>query len=100
MDFIIGLPITPKRNGSICVIVDRFTESAHFLPVRTTYRPPKYADIYIAEIVRLHGILRAVVSDQGHNSTLTFGNNYRKVWELSSCTAQLTTLKHQGRLKG
>jgi hypothetical protein len=87
MDFIIGLPITPKGNDSIWVIMDRLTESAHFMPVRTTYRPPKYADIYIAEIVRLHGIPRTVVSDRGHNSPLTFGNNCRKVWELRSCTA-------------
>ncbi|WVZ56670.1 hypothetical protein U9M48_007164, partial [Paspalum notatum var. saurae] len=35
MDFIVGLPRTPKRNDSIWVIVDRLTKSAHFIPVNT-----------------------------------------------------------------
>jgi hypothetical protein len=65
MDFITRLPITQKGNDSIRVIVDRLTKSAHFLPVKTTYRPPKYAIIYIVEIVRLHGIPNTIVSDRG-----------------------------------
>ncbi|WVZ62795.1 hypothetical protein U9M48_012497, partial [Paspalum notatum var. saurae] len=38
MDFIVGLPRTPKGYDSIWVIIDRFTKSAHFIPVKTTYR--------------------------------------------------------------
>jgi hypothetical protein len=72
MDFITGLPITQKVNDSIWVIVDRLTKSAHFLPVKTTYRPPKYAYIYIAEIVRLHGIPRTIVLDHGMQFTAHF----------------------------
>ncbi|KAJ8764933.1 hypothetical protein K2173_010398 [Erythroxylum novogranatense] len=34
MDFIMGLPRTPRRYDTIWVIVDRLTKSAHFLPVR------------------------------------------------------------------
>ena len=37
MDFVVGLPRTPKGYESIWVIVDRLTKSAHFLPVKTTY---------------------------------------------------------------
>ncbi|WVZ75481.1 hypothetical protein U9M48_023527, partial [Paspalum notatum var. saurae] len=33
MDFIVGLPRTQKRYDSIWVIIDRFTKSAHFIPV-------------------------------------------------------------------
>jgi hypothetical protein len=64
MDFIMELLVTQKGNDSIWVIMDRLTKSAHFLPVKTTYRPPKYADIYIDEIVHLHGIPNTIVSDQ------------------------------------
>jgi hypothetical protein len=50
MDFITGLPTTPKGHNSIWVIVDRLTKSAHFLPVKTTFRPPQYAEKYIVEL--------------------------------------------------
>jgi hypothetical protein len=33
MDFITGLPLTPKKKDMIWVIVDRLTKSAHFLAV-------------------------------------------------------------------
>jgi hypothetical protein len=78
MDFITGLPVTQKGNDSIWVIVDRLTKSAHFLPVKTTYRPPKYANIYIAEIVRLHGIPRTIVSDRGTQFTAHFWEQLQK----------------------
>jgi hypothetical protein len=51
MDFITGLPTTPKGNDSIWVIVDRLTKLAHFLPVKITFRPPQYVEKYIAEII-------------------------------------------------
>ena len=65
MDFITGLPTTRKGNDSIWVIIDRLTKSACFIPVKTRYRPPEYADIYIAEIVKLHGIPKTIISDRG-----------------------------------
>ena len=36
MDFIIGLPRSPKGHDQIWVIVDRMTKSAHFLATQTT----------------------------------------------------------------
>jgi hypothetical protein len=65
MDFIVGLPNTSRHHDSIWVIVDRLTKTAHFLPVHTTHRVEKYAEIYIDQIVRLHGIPRTIVSDRG-----------------------------------
>jgi hypothetical protein len=65
MDFIVGLPNTSRHHDSIWVIMDRFTKTAHFLPVHTTHRTEKYAEIYIDQIVHLHGIPRTIVSDRG-----------------------------------
>jgi hypothetical protein len=47
MDFIVGLPNTSRHHDSIWVIMDRLTKTAHFLPVHTTHRAEKYAEIYI-----------------------------------------------------
>jgi hypothetical protein len=65
MDFVVGLPNTSQHHDSIWVIVDRLTKTAHFLPVHTTHKAEKYVEIYIDQIVRLHGILRTIVCDRG-----------------------------------
>ena len=72
MDFISGLPKTIKGYDSIWVIVDRLTKSAHFLPVRTTYTLDKLAEIYIQEIVRLHGVPTSIISDRDSRFTSHF----------------------------
>jgi hypothetical protein len=64
MDFIVGLPNTSQRHDSIWVIIDRLTKTAHFLPVHTTYNVKKYAEIYLDQIVRLHGVPKMVISDR------------------------------------
>jgi hypothetical protein len=54
MDFIVGLSNTSRHHDSIWVIVDRLTKVAHFLPVHTTDKAQKYAELYIDQIVCLH----------------------------------------------
>ena len=65
MDFIVGLPRTPKGYDSIWVIMDRLTKTAHFIPLRTTYPVKQYAEIYLERIVCLHGVPRTIISDRG-----------------------------------
>ena len=63
MYFVVRLPLTRRKHDLVWVIVDRLTKSAHFLPVRTDYSLDKLAEIYIKEIVRLHGIPISIISD-------------------------------------
>ena len=56
MDFIVGLPNTSQHHDSIWVIVDRLTKTAHLIPVHTTYRANRYAEIYLDRIVCLHRV--------------------------------------------
>jgi hypothetical protein len=65
MDFIVGLPNTSRKHDSIWVIVDRLTKTVHFIPVHTTYVAKKYAEIYMDQIVRLHGVPKTIDSDRG-----------------------------------
>ena len=63
MDFMVGLRVTRRKHDSVWVIVDRLTKTAHFLPVRTNYSLDKLVELYIKEIVRLHGIPVSIISD-------------------------------------
>jgi hypothetical protein len=65
MDFIVGLPPSARKFDSIWVIIDRFTKSTHFIPVHTNYMVEKYAELYIARILCLHGVSKTIVSDRG-----------------------------------
>ena len=65
MDFIIGLPQTQQGHDSIWVFVDRLTKSAHFVPVNTRYLAGKYVELYVYQIVRIHGVPRTIISDRG-----------------------------------
>jgi hypothetical protein len=65
MDFIVGLSNTSRHHDSIWVIVDQLTKVAHFLPVHTTDKAQKYAELYIDQIVSLDGLPQTIISDRG-----------------------------------
>ena len=72
MDFIVGLPTTKKGCDSIWVIVDRLIKSTHFIPVKSTYHPHNYAEIYFQQVVRLYGVPKSIISDRGLQFTARF----------------------------
>ncbi|KAL0537052.1 hypothetical protein IC582_026020 [Cucumis melo] len=72
MDFITGLPRTLRGFTVIWVVVDRLTKSAHFVPGKSTYTASKWAQLYMSEIVRLHGVPVPIVSDRDARFTSKF----------------------------
>lgn len=64
LDFILGLPMTHHRHDSFVVAVDRFSNIAHFIPYVKTYDVSHVANLYLREIVRLHGIPRTITSNR------------------------------------
>lgn len=62
MDFVVGLPRTSFGYDAIWVVADRLTESTYFLLIRSTYTLDKLVEIYVKEIVCLHGMAFLVVS--------------------------------------
>ena len=51
MHFVVGLLRTRRKNDSIWVIVNRLTKSAHFVPLKSTYRDEDSVRLYIYEIM-------------------------------------------------
>ena len=72
MDFVTGLPRSRRKNDSVWVIVDRLTKSAHFLPMRVNLPLQQLAELYVSEIVRLHGVPVSIVSDRDARFTSRF----------------------------
>jgi hypothetical protein len=72
IDFIVGLPLTARKFDSIWVIVDRLSKSTHFIPVHTNYNVQKYAGIYIARVLCLHGVSKTIISDRGSQFVARF----------------------------
>ena len=63
IDFMTGFPLTQKKHDSVWVIVDRLTKPTHFVPVRLDYSMDQLTELYVSEIVRLHGIPLSIVSN-------------------------------------
>ena len=83
MDFIDGLPRTRRGHDSVWVIVDRLTKSAHFLPVRSTYNVADLSQLFLKEIVRLHGVPVTIVSDRGTQFTSHFWKGLQNAFRTS-----------------
>ena len=72
MDFVTGLPRTQRQHDVIWVIIDRLTKSAHFLPINVEDSLEKLAQLYVDEIVRLHGVPVSIVSNRDPRFTSRF----------------------------
>ena len=72
MDFVTGLPRTVEGYDTIWVIVDRLTKTAHFIPTKITYSLEKLAELYISNVVRLHGVPKSIISDRDSRFTAQF----------------------------
>ena len=72
MDFVSIFPLTQKKHDLVWVIVNKLTKSAHFLPIWLDFFMDRLAELYVSEIVRLHGIPLLIVFDRDPRFTLRF----------------------------
>ena len=77
MDFVTHLPWVSRKHDAVWVIVDRLTNSAHFLAMWITFTLEEFYRLYIREIVRLHGVQVSIVSDQDPRFTAHFWKSFQ-----------------------
>jgi hypothetical protein len=89
MDFITHLPLV-KGKSTVWVIVDRLSKYSHFIALPAQISAASLATIFLAEIYRLHGMPRTIVSDRDrlfiskfwselfrlHGTTLAYSSSY------------------------
>ncbi|GKE77220.1 retrotransposon protein, putative, ty3-gypsy subclass [Tanacetum coccineum] len=82
MDFVSGLPRTPSGYDMIWVIVDRLTKSAHFLPMKKIDSMEKLTQLYLKEVVCMHGVL---VGDSQLTGLELICDTTKKIVQIKNC---------------
>jgi len=81
IDFVTHLPQTFRGHDTIWVIVDRLTKSAHFLAMNLRMSMVKLAQLYIKEIVRLHGVPSSIFLNRDPRFTSRFWQTWQSAFE-------------------
>lgn len=55
MVFIKGLSRNSRQHDYIMVVVDRLTKVLQFIPMKSTYSANDVVEVFIRDVVRLHG---------------------------------------------
>lgn len=90
MDFITELPLC-EGFDAILVVVDHMTRLAHFLPCNSTITAKETAELFLKEIIRLHGIPKVIVSDRDPLFTSKFWDT---LWRTFGTKLNMSTARH------
>ena len=91
MDFVVGLSHALGGYDAIWVIVDRLTKSTHFLAIRNNFSLNRLAELYVNEVVKLHGVPVSIVSNRDPRFTSRF---WPKLQNALGTTLHFTTAFH------
>jgi hypothetical protein len=53
-----------KQHVSIMVVVEKLTKATHFIPTKTKHKAKNIVDVYMKEVVRIHGVPKKIVSNK------------------------------------
>lgn len=70
LDFIEGIPQSTRYN-TILVVIDKFTKYSHFLPLAHPFTALQVAQLYLANVYKLHGLPTTIISDRDRIFTST-----------------------------
>ncbi|KAD7476873.1 hypothetical protein E3N88_00009 [Mikania micrantha] len=90
MDFISRLPRS-KGFTVILVMVDRLSKYAHFIPLKHPYTAKGVVDVFVKEIIRLHGIPKSIISDRDPLFVSTY---WQEIFRSQGTTLQMSSAYH------
>ncbi|RVW80554.1 Transposon Tf2-12 polyprotein [Vitis vinifera] len=90
LDFIEGLP-NSESYSVIMVVVDRLSKYAHFIPISHPYTASKIAQVFLANIFKLHGLPNSIVTDRDPTFMSTF---WKELFKLQGTTLKFSSAYH------
>jgi transposase InsO family protein len=91
IDFVGPLPRTPDYYNYILVVVDKFSKQGHFIPTTTNVTAKETAELLLNNVVRLHGLPEAIISDRGHEFVAAL---FQEVWKAMGTELRMSTAYH------
>ena len=91
VDFVTDLLTAAEGEDSIMTVVDRATKMVHLIPCRKTTTTGEAARLYWQQVVRLHGVPRAIHTDRGAQF---IGRWWREIWTLLGTKLKFGTAYH------
>jgi len=91
MDFVTSLPETDDGYNTIFAVVDRLTKMAHFVPTVSSASAADVANLFVANIFKLHGLPKSIVSDRDPKFT---GELWKTLWSALEVDLKMSTAYH------
>ena len=90
MDFITSLPVS-FGFLVIMVVVDSLSKYAHFMALKEGYTTRVMAELFFSNVVKLHSVLKSIVSDRDKVFTSQF---WRHLFKLQGTTLAMSSGYH------
>jgi hypothetical protein len=91
LDLIVHLPRSRNGYDAIVVFVCKLTKMVHFVATTTNVTAPQLAQLFLREVVRLHGVPESILSDRDPRFTAHF---WRAFWSQLGTTLTMSTAYH------